>query len=1419
MTSEQNTPSEVSSDLIADFAARQIEHYEREPREVISHFNREIEALDGYRGRQILELLQNADDAGADRPGNSRVLFQIDKDRLIVANSGSPFSRGGVMSLLISDCSPKQLERNRFIGCKGLGFRSVLTWTNRPLIVSGELSIRFDKAHALATIRDMVARNPTSDHVIRQFYESNNIWPAPIMRIPKPADSNDADVTFARSLQLQGYDTVLVLPFDEGERGVRSFQDAERQLRTLSASAILFCQHLNHVEIRCDIDRHWEILREQIRPDHSQVIINDGASYRLWDVFRRVGNVSNEASDDASGGQRDFETAVAVPESYEYPVGENCLCVFFPTRDRLPCPVLVHATLETTADRNRLVNSTRNREVLQALASHLTDIIEAQVTPIDPMRALRLINGVENADSELKELGFLDAVINACRTRALLPRLDGSFGTAPETRRTPHDAWQRVVDSDYFPDVLAVESAEEVSQLLNLLNLQWIEPETLKERLTTQLARRGPDDAGKLLGQLLQANQLRSIGVDGLLMDHAKTFIGAAQECFTNPDETLPELPTWAREVRFLHPAFQERMREASGAPTLRGLVSVLEQNHGNVSEYRFDTVARAVIGRIGKVGGTVSSDMRGKWRDLYSWLLNASRTSRQVLSQLAIKVITVDGELVRATECYLSDAYPGGELVWRLYRPLGMSHFAAGPSEFGLDHIELIEVERFLTDCGIRTTPKLVTMDRSTPQYHEFVDHVLDSLSYPRTVRGVHCESVARVRELCSEHEISGLWAPEHFGRLLKEGEPAAIAAYLLSTGSADLQTEQATGAVFEAKIYPERKRWPDASIPIPNMFLWWLQNFAWIPCVDEKKRKPSEIMLSSVGLRVLPGVYSKHAFDSHDPILQRHGGRTALEPFLMRLGAVASLEAMGSEQVYELLLGLPMRDPGGEAASSIYRTLLEANINVEDGPARARFLLEGVVWANWHGDGQYIDHREARYNANVTVPHVVEAGIALLDLPRRKNAKAVELLLGVKTLAAKDIQLSVIEEESDYDSRSEEANAFLQRCIPFVYALRLGKKLDDDLRECNLLKNAHLFVCSRLTVDVIVSGSPSKRLSLSQPQERIAIESHLYLIGEYDPGSSRSTRFWQAVASLVAELLGTDIAAEVGSVLRCRTESEMLDVVEELLGQEATEKLAEARQRFEEWFARDDGDAGIVTHLPRWNESPPPESRGDGNRPSTPDAPPLGPSDTAMPPSIGEIANKKFEQIIGPERRHRNRRRLVVRVPGCDGLGGTGRAPVATEDVTFRIVEAFERQDEAGRHVINVSHLLGADAFGCDLISVPTEEKKQQILSSREVNDSDIVRFIEVKGRSSRTGEIELTENEYEAADKHRDRYYIYRVFVDPNDRNRFELAVLGDPVNSTAVRTVTRFDLTNGSGAVWYRVEDEVVEPVAGSEDEKT
>ena len=56
------------------------------------------------------------------------------------------------------------------------------------------------------------------------------------------------------------------------------------------------------------------------------------------------------------------------------------------------------------------------------------------------------------------------------------------------------------------------------------------------------------------------------------------------------------------------------------------------------------------------------------------------------------------------------------------------------------------------------------------------------------------------------------------------------------------------------------------------------------------------------------------------------------------------------------------------------------------------------------------------------------------------------------------------------------------------------------------------------------------------------------------------------------------------------------------------------------------------------------------------------------------------------------------------ANGAGG-GNGPIATEEVTFKVVEVFETNQQPPRFLIPVSHLHGADGFGCDYISVASQ------------------------------------------------------------------------------------------------------------------
>lgn len=1381
------TSHAAAREAVLKLAGDQLELYARQPKELVGHANRELAAIEGYRGRQLLELLQNADDA-AEHSSGGRLLVELLDDCLIVANSGSAFSTGGLESLVISDCSPKQLDRNKYIGCKGLGFRSVLTWSECPLLSSGHLSVAFDRARAILQINELAATSPALQNVVDDFTRAEGYPPVPVMRfpfVPPPTALEAAD-----RYRDQGYDTVLLLRLPDDARRDDVRRDVLNQLDGLQTEALLFCRSLAEIEVRGSTPRRWEILREEVNRSATRLIIQGPGGDSLWTLHRREGRLA-PSGDPRQRRARDFETAIAVPDKPE-PATDRCLCVFFPTKDSLPLPMVLHATLELSDDRNRVHNTEDNRQVLGALAAQLADVVAAEATPEQPRRALRLLDGLDQVDPELKRLGFLERAVAELKGRHIFPRIDGSLGPAAEAYRTPHDSWHPLLTPKHFPDVLSVRTDEKLTGVLNLFEIGWFSQPELLRRLRSQLEEMEPLAAGELIGRLLATERLGKLPLGDFILTARGTFAGTNEPCFFTPGVNPYPVPAWAQDIQFVHPEFQRGLQSASGASTIRALSGRLEAREARVDEYRLDTVVRALVTRARQADG---DEQAGRVRELLVWLFNTTNGEPGVLSGVTVPIVDRNDHVIAPGDCYLGPEYPGGDMLHRLYSNIEGVRFCGSPTQVGLGEIGLRRVAEFLGSLGVHARPRTVPL--SHPESERLARRALEQHEYPGMVREEECVDLEAALHLCKERGVEGATVPQHFERLLLEADPTGLVAFLLTDGQHFIASDVVEDAYFVARKSREQKMWVDRGVRIPNPVMQALRSTDWVPTLDGTRCKPGQVILSGFGGRLLRGLYSQHAIDVNDPAIRRSGGRRAVNGLLTRLGAISSLEAIDADSLYELLRRLPEDDPEGQHAPGVYRTLIEAGVMVEDSLSRRQFFKDGKVWARVRGESKYLPVSDVRYNANVTVPRVIEHHLKVAEFPRRKSTKLVRELFGVEPLATKDIEISLIDEGTEYAPTSEDANAAFRRALPYLYAIRLGKKLDEDNRERNLLHQAELRLCTRMRAAAKLPSGETQTIEMDSQGDRLLLDRTLYMIDDYDREARSLVRFWQGVASLVAELLGTDVAAEAANVFRCRTVAEMEDVVRGLVDDDPDGKLAQAHERFQ---SEAEEEPSTPQPLP-----PPAEETDEGSESSGDEAdePPDSESDDELgdEPAAGD-GDVTFQPVQPPKRRSGTRRKLVITTRA--GSGGTHRrGPLATEDVTFRVVEAYERLE--GRYPIRVNHLHGSEAFGCDIISVGSAEEYEAVLAQREVQEARIARYIEVKGRSSRSGEIELTDNEYRKAESARERYFLYRVFRDPDDTARFEVAILADPVHSKAVRQITRFDLSDGSGATWYAMID--------------
>ena len=151
----------------------------------------ELDMKQEYSGRELYEMIQNADDEGS-----PKIELNLTKDNhLHIKNWGErPFSEGGLLSILRSFLSTKTEETImntsvKPIGNKGLGFRSLLNWSDEITIHSNGVKCCFCEKIAKReweTIKKNGIKNKTlSEEDLLSFETERKGLPLPILSIPE----------------------------------------------------------------------------------------------------------------------------------------------------------------------------------------------------------------------------------------------------------------------------------------------------------------------------------------------------------------------------------------------------------------------------------------------------------------------------------------------------------------------------------------------------------------------------------------------------------------------------------------------------------------------------------------------------------------------------------------------------------------------------------------------------------------------------------------------------------------------------------------------------------------------------------------------------------------------------------------------------------------------------------------------------------------------------------------------------------------------------------------------------------------------------------------------------------------------------------------------------------------------------------
>ena len=287
---------------------------------------------ESYDGRTFIELLQNADDAGAKRV----CVSEID-NAVIVVNDGRSFDENDIMSICRSGASNKR--RGNSIGYRGVGFKSATVISTEIVIYSAGVYFTFSKSLCAKTLHVSCDKVPT-------------------VRIPFIYDETKLNFDIKRELlrlQSEGFNTAFIFLKANVEKFVT-------ELREFDSSWLLFLKNIVHVGIDMeDIELKCSLKRKNVHDFEKLITVEENGNN--WYVINN-GDIAVVFLYDSRKGLIPCQVEDAV------------IHCFLPMLDKTGFAFKINADFSTDPSRKHLIQDDLTTEAFAKAAKLLATFVE-----------------------------------------------------------------------------------------------------------------------------------------------------------------------------------------------------------------------------------------------------------------------------------------------------------------------------------------------------------------------------------------------------------------------------------------------------------------------------------------------------------------------------------------------------------------------------------------------------------------------------------------------------------------------------------------------------------------------------------------------------------------------------------------------------------------------------------------------------------------------------------------------------------------------------------------------------------------------------------------------------------------------------------------------------------------------------------
>ncbi|WP_210458757.1 DUF3883 domain-containing protein [Vibrio crassostreae] len=1348
--------------------------YVAKPSNLIRDYRSEIATSNDYEGREILELLQNAADQAREAGIKGKVVIELLKEGILIANNGIAFSVGGVKSLQNAHLSPKRLREGRFIGCKGLGFRSILNWTNRPIILSGALVLAYTDKNSKQKLEDLKASSHELIELVEREQAITSSTILPTLPFPAYSEWNDLDKFFCtETLRIKnkcsywrdlGFETVVGIPFESSE----SFSTALEQLKSLRPEMLLFVEHLD--EIKFLLPGEEEFTWSKSGNDSAAMVLANDDPIGIWRLFRSSGLVDSEQLDNSLSGEYKYELVAAVPQVVDSSeLKTSPLFSYFPTEITLPLPIVCHATLELDQSRNHLINCKSNQFVFTKLAAFLAEVAEECATDnlTGSNAGFRVVMPLEQYSETLNKFDLEARILESCQSKSIIPTLGGS-AVKPNKAFTLEGASRQWLPNDSFKDIVPI--GEVRLQWLRALGVLELPGDVVRQRIC---AHRGLSQEARvaLIVGLKSNNVNHTAYTSSLFLDTLGESVPDTEMVYISPTGGAPRgLPAWVK-LWFLDTEMQDKLSEKLDASDVRVLQNKLKDF--GLKEYSFARLIQDLRTQANKHkeadpqrAGIVESQLLKVVYDFYHYEgLTKQRPSFP--EKTSIELPSQSGLLVKSEYLYMGDGYGlSGKITQQLYTA-SSDKLIVPPSGLCIELKGDDDWVEFLEWIGVAKWPREI---RATDRNEHYLDRVITQLRFP--VRFGHDYFFHSSEELMSANlSLVSYVTLDGMDDILIPQKYTAILAWLTHDERVVhwLKREKRYAAI-EAK-----KQWDRNCRPyrgdVRSYIQWKLENTRWIRGSNNTDLRPKDCVITDISSQAIfpqPTRVSDMEAKEYGMDL-----RDVVESW-RKSGVATNVAELSLDDIYSKLLELPELQPAPTAVKTLHRWMLNAidSSSSQEAGMKNRFIQSGQMWGKKAESFKYFAIDELYHTDSDGLPPELLDRLAIVELPNRVGADKVKNAFGIRT-----IDRSAIKQTVDHFAAAptnSDLNIYFQQVKPFFVFMR--KSQSGQTQYIGQLNKLKLKVCSSLHVQMQFQDVDC---SHELPEWGWLIDSEtLYVRGSDALVKHDSDMLADVIGEALASLFRIANGSDFARLFRCHKD-ERHALLSRILGEEVTDvELTSLYASTDNWDISSDAVLPDIPVLEEPKHTNVTEGKGTElnvpkehiDAPTTMDE--VGNSGNDSAPI--QITSVDVEAVSPPVRQ---KLRVKKTRSSMVGQGSTSYIPVNGDIAEQKIME-IEENFEPPRFPLLVGQYMGNAGLGCDVLSFNSEEDRDGF-KNNDCRDLRLVeRFIEVKGRRSRGTSIELRGNEKDAASNYANKYYLYR--LSESSPGEYSLSVLQNPLN---------------------------------------